>query len=269
MEILAHRLARIVLSEAEDPKEFLKKISREQTLKNRRIGKVSVAPAEEWDEWEDLEEWQRIAAKQMEEAENAMFQLHHVDTHVMELEDAHGDWWTVFMDEEIAESRAKQRVSEDLHESPENFNQDWLQGFINKENLQRQLYQDMRDDDYWNEQYPSYEEKIEELVKRDLLDEDPRVEDEEGDLVVTPEVETLVDEKWEEMIEEWGKRDAMDFLNDIYGEEDAVKQAMQIGGIDYDAAIDSAIATDGWQHFLAHHDGNSYDLPGGAVYIRQ
>lgn len=269
MEVLAHRLARIVLGEAEDPKAFLKKISREQTLKNRRIGKVSVAPAEEWDEWEDLEEWQRIAAKEMEQAENAMFNLRHADLNAMDLEDAHGDWWTVFKDEDSAEARAKQRVLDDLHESPENFNQVWLQGFIDTENLQRQLYQDMRDDDYWNEQYPDYEDKIEELERRGLLDEDPRTEDENGDLIVTPEVEALVDEKWEDMIEAWGRRDAMDFLNDIHGEEDAIKQAIDIGGINYNAAADNAIATDGWQNFLAHYDGNSYDLPGGAVYIRQ
>lgn len=266
--VTAQLLARVALSEAEDPKEFLKKVSREQTMKNRRIGKTHVEPAEEWVEWENLEDWQRTAAKEMEEAENAFFKLHHEDFDTMSLEDAHGDWWTVFRNEDIAEARAKQQVLDDLHESPENFVQDWLENFIDKENLQHQLYQDLRDEDYWNEQYPDYESKIEELIQRDLLDEDPRVADDDGDLVVTPEVEALVDEKWEELIEAHGKRDAMEWLRDVYGDE-AAKQAMEIGGIDYDAAADNAVATDGWQHFLARYDGNSYDLPGGAVYVRQ
>ena len=60
----------------------------------------------------------------------------------------------------------------------------------------------------------------------------------------------------------------MDYLEDIYGKGDAVKQAIEIAGIDIDAAAEDAVDTDGAAHFLSSYDGNSYTTKGGLVYWR-
>jgi hypothetical protein len=63
-------------------------------------------------------------------------------------------------------------------------------------------------------------------------------------------------------------KDPMEYLEDIYGKEDAVKQAIRIAGIDIDAAAEEAVDTDGAAHFLSSYDGNSYETDGGLVYWR-
>ena len=60
----------------------------------------------------------------------------------------------------------------------------------------------------------------------------------------------------------------MRYLEDIYGKEDAVKQAIEIAGIDYNAAAEDAVDTDGASHFLSSYDGDSYETPSGLVYWR-
>ena len=60
----------------------------------------------------------------------------------------------------------------------------------------------------------------------------------------------------------------MEYLENIYGKEDAVKQAIQIAGIDIDAAAEEAVNIDGPAHFLSSYDGQSYTTDGGLVYWR-
>ena len=59
----------------------------------------------------------------------------------------------------------------------------------------------------------------------------------------------------------------MQFLEEIYGDEAAAK-AIEIAGIDVDAAADDAVDTDGWEHFLARYDGKSHETASGLVYWR-
>jgi len=61
----------------------------------------------------------------------------------------------------------------------------------------------------------------------------------------------------------------MRYLEDIYGPTAAAAdKAIQIAGIDIDAAADDAVDTDGWEHFLARYDGNSNETDAGLVYWR-
>jgi hypothetical protein len=61
-------------------------------------------------------------------------------------------------------------------------------------------------------------------------------------------------------------RDPMQYLEDIYGREDAIKKAIEIAGIDIDAAAEEAVNVDGAAHFLSSYDGQSYTTNGGLVY---
>jgi hypothetical protein len=63
-------------------------------------------------------------------------------------------------------------------------------------------------------------------------------------------------------------KDPMEYLEGIYGKEDAVKRAIEIAGIDVDAAAEEAVSVDGPAHFLSSYDGNSYTTDGGLVYWR-
>jgi hypothetical protein len=63
--------------------------------------------------------------------------------------------------------------------------------------------------------------------------------------------------------------DPMEYLEDIYGKEDAVKQAIKIAGIDIDAAAEEAVNVDGPAHFLSSYDGSSYNTKNGLVYWRR
>jgi len=64
-------------------------------------------------------------------------------------------------------------------------------------------------------------------------------------------------------------RDPMQYLADIYGDKEAVEQAIKIAGIDEDAAAEDAVDTDGWEHFLSRYDGNSYETASRFVYWRE
>jgi ferritin-like metal-binding protein YciE len=75
------------------------------------------------------------------------------------------------------------------------------------------------------------------------------------------------------LVEKWiedtkPKVDPWEWLNDVYGKEDAIKQALSMVSIDYDKAAADAVNTDGWSHFISSWDRNSIDLANGAVACR-
>ena len=63
-------------------------------------------------------------------------------------------------------------------------------------------------------------------------------------------------------------KDPMQELEDIYGEAEALKEAVRIAGIDTDEAAEDAVQEDGSGHFLSHYDGHMHDSPNGLVYWR-
>jgi len=62
--------------------------------------------------------------------------------------------------------------------------------------------------------------------------------------------------------------DPMEYLENIYGKEDAAKQAIKIAGIDVKAAAEEAVGADGAGHFLSSYDGNLNDTQNGLTYWR-
>ena len=91
-------------------------------------------------------------------------------------------------------------------------------------------------------------------------------EDEDGDL---PEPEYSDIETLAEKITEDRLADPIAYLEDIYGRDEAIEQAINIAGIDIDAAAQDAVDTDGWAHFLCRYDGNYDTTPSGFVYWRE
>jgi hypothetical protein len=156
-------------------------------------------------------------------------------------------------------------VKQDLEQEPELFNKDFLEQHIDTDRLRDELKNDVvdmriedltdaaerRPDDFWE----SYEREGFEAPE----------ENEDGDRrePESSEIEELAQKQVETELE-----DPMQYLEDIYGREDAVKEAIKIAGIDIDAAADDAVDTDGWEHFLARYDGNSHDTDSGLVYWR-
>jgi hypothetical protein len=110
---------------------------------------------------------------------------------------------------------------------------------------------DMRDSEFWRE------------WEREGFDAPE--EDADGDVPSPDEdqIAELAERQTEEQL-----KDPMSYLADIYGDE-ATKQAIEIAGIDVDAAAEDAVDTDGAAHFLSSYDSNSYTTKGGLVYWRQ
>lgn len=111
----------------------------------------------------------------------------------------------------------------------------------------------------------------EEWKERAFADADPEDEYEEDDFEYWTEAADPTEDQISEVAEaitEARLRDPMQYLEDIYGREDAVKQAIEIAGIDIDAAAEDAVDTDGAGHFVSSYDGEIYDTPQGLCYWR-
>lgn len=169
--------------------------------------------------------------------------------------------WNVVESEDQERELALAIVKQDLEESPENFEPNFIESHIDTDRLRRDLESDVQnqneetlrdrsDDEFWRE------------WEREGFDAPE--EEEEGD-VPSPtddQIAELAERQTEEQL-----RDPMEYLRDIYG-DDAAKQAIEIAGIDIDAAAEDAVDTDGAAHFLSSYDSNSYTTPGGLVYWR-
>lgn len=197
-------------------------------------------------------------------------------------------------DEDAAIEMAESQVRDDLEEMPENFNQDWLQGFVYVSDTDKRLMaseaadneltnlddEDILDragDDFearWNE-LQDLKESAEEAQKQT---EDTTYASELGQKIVDFEskqaeiVEEAKEKLHDEIYNEWYNgldEDPVHFLSDEQGyfsREEALKQSYI--QIDVDEAAKDAVSTDGAGHFLSSYDGEIRDLPSGAVYWR-
>lgn len=176
--------------------------------------------------------------------------------------------WLVVEDDDVARELAIAVVTQDLEDEPEIFTQSWLEGFIDTDRLRRDLHSDVWSSnyDYWNELAESDPEQFwqgAEGYGADVPEEDLDDDDWEWPTPDDSVVETIAEKQTEEQLE-----DPIRYLEDIYGREDAVKQAMEIAGLDISAAADSAVDTDGAGHFLSGYDGELREGPHDTVYWR-
>src|SRR5271166_1284815 len=167
--------------------------------------------------------------------------------------------------DDVPENMALAQVRSDLESEPELFNQDWLQGHINEERLRNDLSSDVENMalESVRESPDSYGWDADDV---DVTNAEGNYIDAEGNMVDDPD--TPSDEWIESKAEEIAAsqlRDPVAYMQEIYGDADGIKQAIELAGIDINAAAEEAVAADGWQHFLSRYDGNSYDLPSGGV----
>ena len=156
-------------------------------------------------------------------------------------------------------------VKQDLDDQPEIFTQSFIEQHIDTDRLRRDLESDVLDMEMndWTDIANDDPDRFWRDYEREGFDAPE--EDEDGN---RPEPNQSQIEELAEKLAEEQLRDPMEYLEDIYGKEDAVKQAIRIAGIDIDAAAEDAVDTDGPAHFLSSYDGNSYETKSGLVYWR-
>lgn len=206
--------------------------------------------------------------------------------------------YTVAENSEAAFDLAVQVVKQDLENEPENFERNFLESHINKDRLRRDLHSDTYDSNYDRLRDEANlrplkfleENSIDfpEPTKKQLKDyaEATSDEDNPASTILSKLEDMSPEEQWSEMGEEpevpddevekvaEGETDSqledpIRYLTDIFGDEDGLKKAIEISGIDVDAAASDAVDTDGAEHFLARYDGAINDGPGGIVYWRE
>jgi hypothetical protein len=172
----------------------------------------------------------------------------------------------VVENEEVADDLAIEIVKQDLEESPENFNREFIEQHIDTKRLADQLHSDVYDSN-WDMCNDEAEHNPDDFWSRYEGDGfDAPEEDDEGNRrePKSKEVQELAESLTEEQL-----KDPMAYLEDIYGREDAVKKAIEIAGIDVEEAAKEAVGADGPGHFLSSYDGATHVTPAGLVYWRQ
>lgn len=199
--------------------------------------------------------------------------------------------------EETARTLALAVVLKDLRDSLENFNQDFIAGHIDKNHLRDELMSDVESARLDDLQEEAKRRPIEFMKEYDIDIPEPTSfeikkyaeamasdADEEKE-ILTKLKEGDAEDKWIEMGEEpevpdseiesvaeaqakEQLKDPLAYLEDLYGAEDAIKRAIEIGGIDEEAAAEEAVDVDGAGHFLSTYDSSVHDGPGDLVYWR-
>ncbi len=180
--------------------------------------------------------------------------------------------WLIFKDDDAAEAYALEGVKNDLENEPGIFTQDWLKQFVDDEKLAEAIGDPNEDWEDENVGNLDYEELLTKMVDDDYIEfDDPVFFKKNGDARVENKVRY---QKLQAIKDDYVERekpappDPWEWLEDVYGREEAAKQAIEMVGIDIDKAAQSAVDTDGWTHFVARYDGHSHNLENGAIYCR-
>lgn len=192
------------------------------------------------------------------------------DTTALELE-FEGGTYLLFKDSDEAEKYALKIVLCNLENEPEIFTQEWLKDFVNEDRLKEAIGDPNED---WDDEVRDldYEDLLDRMVEEGYVEaDDPVFFKKNGDKKVETKVRVrLLNNYLEDYVEKEKPPapDPWDWLEDIYGKEEAIKQAIKMAGIDTAKAAQSAVSTDGIAHFIARYDGHEHDLENGAVYYR-
>ena len=188
------------------------------------------------------------------------------DAYTITTHGGHKEWIVMRNDDEF-NAAAVEGVRNDLQESPEIFEPNFLRSHIDMDRLKRDLSSDLSDSntDYVNDLEP--ERFWREASDRGLdIPDDVQAALDAGD---DPREPTgAEEEEFEEDMTKEQLKDPIGYLEEIYSKEEAQAKAAEIGGIDLDAAAEEAVRTDGAAHFMCSYDGNYETSPSGFIYWR-
>ena len=177
--------------------------------------------------------------------------------------------YRVFKSEDDAELTAEDEVREDMEESPENFNQDFIINYIDGGNFFEDSLDEMNRsyaEDIASESDKKYANRlIAEMVENGLLDEDDALSD-NGDELAEERIEDLVNLMTEEQMNQGNK--GFDYFVDNFGQEETMQMVIKNNLIDIYKASKDAVQTDGIGHFLSSYDGETLYLSDGYVAYR-
>jgi len=184
--------------------------------------------------------------------------------------------WIGFRDYSDAESFAQNYVREMLESEPETFNQNWLMNYVDEDVAQNFFWSVYNE---WNHSYAEdinserssqgYDSRLtDELVERGIVSEEDVLDEETGDVKEgwdpTDYIDDFVEKMTDDQISEG--QGGYDHYKFNFGQDEAQKLLVEQNLIDFDAAADDAVNTDGVAHFLNHYDGNEYEADGTYWY---
>lgn len=172
--------------------------------------------------------------------------------------------YAVVPDEDTAEKIALERVTDDLKSESELFNASFIESHIDQKKLKKWVFDARMEDDYVEELAEHQIEDFWQLARQLDVDKVVPDTDEDGELMEPTAKQIKAVKK---AYAESAAKNPMEYFEDMYGRE-AAKHAVKAVGIDTKAAAEEAVSSDGWQHFLAHYDGNSHETDSGRVYWR-
>jgi hypothetical protein len=281
----AESLVQAILDASESPKNFL-----------RRIGKIPTGIEVDIPEWDDMSDWQQVAFRELAEELGADFTRDEDNVHPnfyttdLEINNLETDnftvgygrqEWSVYEDDDAAHNAAVRLALDAIDEGI--FSTDYLSSYIEIDRLKSRLYPDVEDSERsaFEDTYSDNEMKRDFFLERGDLDDSDiyaETEDEDGDTVQTEldvddgpladKIEKLTDDYIESSVND-RLDDPISYLQEIFGEADGLKQAMDIAGIDKVQAAQDAVNSDGAAQYLATYDGNETNLPSGAVAFRR
>lgn len=194
---------------------------------------------------------------------------------------ADGTEYNIIESEDEAERIALEIVEQDLEESPEMFNQNFLKNYLEIYPTDKRIIAGEEASNDAEERLSlldkeEYKEVFDYIDKEDEWSEwEDRLLDAEDEEPIKKELEEYLRkeiEEWEaEAAEVIEKRldDPIQYFVDtgIFSLEDLMKQ--NFIHINIEEAAKEAVSIDGWAHFLSHYYGNYETTENGFVYFRE
>ncbi len=180
-----------------------------------------------------------------------------------------GNEYTIYKDDDTLEQEAMDRVTSDLQESPEIFNQSYFVDHVDSDKLRRELQSDV--ESMVSDTYSDDDEWVDALIENGDLERSDFFDEYDDRMPVSDEATSkfeLAKERWVEKRVEDTLADPVAYLSEFYSQAELPKKLIEMGVIDIYSFAKFCIRTDGAVHFLNSYDEEEIDLPCGAVAIR-
>ena len=221
----------------------------------------------------EVEDWmEKALASLIEETGNEDLEITHIVNSKIKYEFIASDGdveYRVFITEGDAEEVAVEQVRDDLQESPENFNQDWLMNYIDGRDFFEEQLNDMNlsyVEDIESESDKKYANRlIAEMVENGILDEDDAQSgnaEELAEYYKDDYIALLTEGQLDEGM------NGLQYFIDNFGENETFGMIVDNNLIDIDEASQDAVNVDGIAHFLSSYDGETLYLSDDCVAYR-